>query len=110
MMCNKIKNECQIPKFFQNLIISSIPKKKKSTMNLQDERGIFLIPKMKAILMKLIYNSTIETIEENISSSNIGARKGKSPKDHLFVVYAVMNEVKHGKNSEPLDVVCYAML
>ena len=107
MLCNNIKNNCRLPEFMKNVQISSIPKKKKSPMSLKSERGIFLSPKLKAILMKLVHNSIIDQIEENLSSSNIGARKGKSPRDHLFVVYAVINDIKNGKKKEPVDIVCY---
>ena len=53
-LCNKVKNVCFIPDFFQSMIISSIPKKKKSPLNLLHQRGIFLTPKIKSVLMKLV--------------------------------------------------------
>ena len=90
--CNKIKNTLYIPEVFKNVFITSIPKKRKSSLSLSDQRGIFLVPKLRSIFVKLVYNSIIGIIESNLSSSNIGARKNKAPRDHLFVLYTVINE------------------
>ena len=105
-MFNKIKNSNEIPNFFRNVFITAIPKKKKSSLDLSCQRGIFLIPKLRGIFLKLIYNSLINTIEENLSLSNIGARKEKSPRDHLFVLHSVMDETLKGKES-CIDLVFY---
>ena len=42
--------------------------------------------------MKLIYNSKRDIIEKKLSQSNIGERKQKSPRDHLFVLNGIINE------------------
>ena len=55
--------------------------------------------------MKLVYNSIISKIESNLTSSNIGARKNKAPRDHLFVLYSVINETLRSKDTTPLDLV-----
>ena len=54
--------------------ISPIPKKG-SNFELQNERGIFLVNSVRSILMKLLYNTKYDIIENNMSSSNIGSRK-----------------------------------
>ena len=95
---NLMKNNQFIPDFLKDVYITSIPKKLKDPLNLSSERGIFLVPKLRALLSKLIYNSIIDLIEEQLSPSNIGARKHKSPRDHLFVLYAVLNETLKGKH------------
>ena len=101
---NGMKNTMQIPDFLKKVFITAIPKKQKSPLELKNQRGIFLIPKLRVVLIKLIYNSIIDTLEVNLSPSNIGARRNKSPRDHLFVVYSVMNETLRGKEA-PLDIV-----
>ena len=78
MLFNNIKNEVYIPEFFREVHITSIPKKKISALRLDKERSIFLVPKLRAMYMKLIYNSIIDDLEGQISPSNIGARRGKS--------------------------------
>ena len=89
----------------KNVFIKSIPKEHKSPMSLSSERGIFLVPRLRAALSKLIYNSIIDTVEGQLSPSNIGARRNKSPRDHLFVVYAVVNETVQSKDVPCKDLV-----
>ena len=57
--------------------------------------------KVKALLMKLVYNSTNEIIENNLSESNIEARK-RSPRDHLFVLNAIINDILQKKKKKVL--------
>ena len=85
-MCNQIKNSLEIPNFFQDVFISSIPKKKISPLSLSAERGIFLTNRVRSIFMRLLYNSNIAEIEKNISNGSIGGRKNNSARDHLFVL------------------------
>ena len=70
-------------------------------------RGIFLTPKLRGLFSKLVYNSIIDLIEDNLSLSNIGARKRKSPRDHLFVTYSVINEVLKSEDVVEIDCVFY---
>ena len=39
-----------------------------------------------------------------MSSSNIGGRKNRNIRDHLFVVHAIMNDIKHNKHSKDIDI------
>ena len=41
-----------------------------------------------------------------MSDSNIGARKNRNIRDHLYIVYAIINSVIHG-NEEPVDIQIY---
>ena len=107
---NKIKNRNQIPDFFKNVYITAIPKRKKSPLELSSQRGIFLVPKLRGVFLKLVYNSIIDILEDNQSLSNIGARKKKSPRDHLFVVYSVMQETLKGKDVCDRDFVFYDLV
>ena len=47
---------------------------------------------------KLLYNDLYPEIESNISNSNIGAMKNKNIRDHLFVVYGIINSVVRGES------------
>ena len=107
VLFNKMKQNIQIPKSLNQAFIKSIPKKKRDPMSLDSERGIFLVNKMRKILMSLIYNSMINVIEVNLSQSNIGARKKRAPRDHLFVLNAIINERIQRKKLEKLDIVFY---
>ena len=66
-------------------------------------RGIFRVPILRAILDRLIYNDEYKTVDEAMSDSNVGARKGRNIRDNIFVLNAVMNSVVNGKE-EPIDV------
>ena len=106
-ICNKIKEKLIIPKTINQAYISSIPKKKKNKLDLNSERGIFMVNKLRSILIKLVYNSKVDILEENLSSSNIGARKNKAPRDHLYVLLAIVNDVIRTKNKDPIEIVYY---
>ena len=60
----------------------------------------------RSILERLIYNDEYNTIDQNLTDANVGARKKRNIRDNLFVIYAIMNSVKRG-NKESLDVCAY---
>ena len=107
LIFHKIKNTLEIPSFFQDTLISAIPKKRKCQADLKSTRGIFLINKVRMIFMKLLFNTNIQNIENNLSNSNIGGRKGKSARDHLFVLFSIISEIRKNKNSKCIDLVWY---
>ena len=49
------------------------------------------------------------SIEKNMSDSNIRARKGKSIKNHLFVIYGIINAVING-NADCIDLQVYDII
>ena len=57
--------------------------------------------------MRLLYNSNINNIEDNLTNSSIGGRKGKSARDHLFVLFSILTDIKQNKNSRCQDLVWY---
>ena len=76
---------------------------------MDNERGIFILSSMKKILDKLIYIEKFEDIDKNMSNSNIGARKGRNVKAHLFLIYGIINSVIRG--DEPcIDVQIYDLV
>ena len=64
------------------------------------------MPKLRGILAKLIHRSILNDLEGQLSQSNIGARKGFSTRDHVFVLNAVINETLRGKG-DSLDLVLW---
>ena len=52
--------------------------------------------KLRSIIDKLIYRDTYPVIDKQLSCSNVGGRKGRNIRDHLFVIYGVINDVKNG--------------
>ena len=90
---NGIKDTFHIPEFLVKENICSIFKKKGSRLNMNNERGIFILTAMKKILDKLIYIEKNYDVDKNMSDSNIGARKGRNMKNHLFIIYRIINSV-----------------
>ena len=54
----------------------------------------------------MIYEDIFEYIDRNMSDSNIGGRKNRNIRDHLFILYGVINSVIHGKE-ECIDIQIY---
>ena len=96
-MCNKIKDQIFIPKFMQYANIVSIYKGKGSKMELENDRGIFIVNIFRSILMKIVYNNKYDIVDGNMSDSNVGARKGKNIRNHVFVLNGVINEIINDK-------------
>ena len=90
---NLIKKKQKYPKILQPSNISSFYKLRGERSDLNNDRGVFNVVKARSILDKLIYNDKYEVIEESMSCSNLGARKNKNIRDHLFVIHAILNDV-----------------
>ena len=101
---NTVKTKQEYPSILQISNITSIWKRKGKKSDLENERGIFNVPKIRSILDKMIYNDIYETIDTNMSSSNIGARKNRNIRDHIFVIHAIINDVLNNKQSEDIDI------
>ena len=105
-LLNCIKTEQKIPTFMQEANITTIYKKKGSKQDLNNDRGIFVVCVLRMILDSLIYQEKYPLIDSQMSNSNIGARKHRNIRDHLFIVYAVINSVING-NADPIDIQIY---
>ena len=84
--------------------ISSFYKLKGDRSDLDNDRGVFNVVKVRSILDKLIYNDTYDVINQSMSGSNIGARKNKNIRDHLFVINAVINDVTKRKKDVDIEI------
>ena len=98
-----IKSEQKLPKFLQYSNITTIWKKKGSRQELNNDRGIFVVSVLRMILDSLIYEDKYPDLDQNMSNSNIGARKGRNVRDHLFIVNGIVNSVLNGE-SPPIDI------
>ena len=96
-LMNSIKSENLIPTFMRLANISSIYKKKNSKNDLENDRGIFVLCVLRKVLDKLVYADLYPELEDNMSNSNIGAMKNKNIRNHLFVVYGIINSVVRGE-------------
>ena len=98
-MFNRIKDCQEYPDIFKPSNITSLYKKKGEKSDLDNDRGIFNVVKIRSILDRLVYNDQYDTIDSNMSSSNIGARKKRNIKNHLFVINAILHDLKENKNA-----------
>ena len=84
--------------------ICAIFKGKGQVTDLDSDRGIFIVSILRTILMKLIYQDKYEVIENSMSDSNIGARKKKNIRNHIFVVNSIIYDVLSSKSKKPIDI------
>ena len=54
--------------------------------------------------MKLIYNEKYETIDSSMSDSNVGARRNKNIRNHIFVINGIINDVLSSNKKTPVDI------
>ena len=92
LMFNKIKSSLVLPIFMLMAIVTTIPKRGSSSI-LTNQRGIFRVNVLRSILMKLIYNRNYTTIDTNMTESNIGGRKGRGCRNHIFVINGIKHDV-----------------
>ena len=86
---NGAKSNLLIPPFMTLENVTSIYKNKGSRSDLENDRGIFILTVLKKTLDKLMYHDMYEDIDKNMSDSNIGARKDRNIRNHLFMIYGI---------------------
>ena len=106
IMINRIKEEQKIVPLTQLANIATIYKNKGSRLDLVNDRGIFGLGIFRYILEKQIYCDKYQFIDKGMSDSNVGGRKGRNIRNHLFMVYGVINSVVHG-GADPIDIAIY---
>ena len=104
IMYNKIKDTGIIPPFMRYANICAIYKGKGEVTELESDRGIFLVSIFRTILMKMIYGEKYDVIDHSMSDSNIGSRKQKNIRNHIFVVNSIIQDVLSKKSKEPIDI------
>ena len=97
LLCNGMKTNMYVPDFMMKQNISTIFKNKGSRLDLKNDRGIFILTSLRRILDNLIYQDKYGGIDANMSDSNVGARRGKQVKNHLFILHGVINSVVNDK-------------
>ena len=101
---NEIKRAQEIPKFMKIPELTAISKGKGPMNELKNERGIFIVSIYRTILMKLLYKEKVDKIEEHMSDSQIGARKDKNSRNHIWILNAVISDVMNNKEIKPIDI------
>ena len=102
---NKCKSEMKIPDFMTVSNIVNVWKKKGYKMNIDSYRGIFITNIFKALILKLIYRDKSKIIDENMSEFQIGGRKGRNVRDHLFIVGGVIQDTLSSVKMKPINLI-----
>ena len=105
-MFNKLKEQQLIPSFMNKANITTVPKGG-SGLLLQNERGIFRVPVLRSILMRLIYNSKYEIIDSNMSDCQMGGRKKKGCRNNILILNGIIHEEVANKKAEPVVLQIY---
>lgn len=106
MMLNSIKKEMIQPEFMEVCKIIPFYKGKGEMSDLDNYRGIFILNILRMIKDKMIINDVEDIVEPTMSDSQVGGRRKKGCRNHLFVLYSCMNSAKQ-KESKPIDVKVY---
>ena len=97
-LMNNIKSFMYVPTNMQLSNITTIFKNKGSRLDMSSDRGIFILPVLRKILDKLTYQDKYPDLDLAMSDSNIGARKNKNIRNHLFIIHGVINSVIQGED------------
>ena len=90
---NQIKTQQKVPDIFNHTNITTIYKGKGPKNEMDSDRGVFNVTIFRHILDRLIYNDEYEKVDQNMTDSNVGARKKRNIRDNIYVLNAVMNSV-----------------
>ena len=101
---NKMKFENYVPEFFRKADVATIYKGKGEKCDLENDRGIFLVTTYRSILMRLIYRDNYEKIDKSMSDSQVGGRKGKNVRNHIWVINGIICDVLSTKKKTPVDL------
>ena len=106
---NNVKVNLYIPDMLQLANISTIYKNKGSRQDMKNDRGIFGLPVLRNIIDKMIYEDKYDDIDASMSDSNIGARRKKNIRNHLFIIYGIINSVVQGQDG-CIDIQIYDLV
>ena len=101
---NKMKAENHIPDFIRLADVATIYKGKGEKCDLVNDRGIFLVTTFRSILMRMIYQDKYEGIDQSMSDSQIGGRKGKNIRNHIWMINGIICDVLSSKKKTPVDI------
>jgi exonuclease III len=104
IMINKVKEQYKEPDFMKLANITSFWKRKGAKNDIENERGIFILNVVRMIKDRMIYNDVKPVVR--ISDSQVGGREEYNVRDHLFIIYSVLNSV-FNKESPPVDIHMY---
>ena len=106
LLINDMKKKGIDPDFMLLENIVCLYKGKGPRDELENERGIFILNIIRNIKDRLVYNDIYDQVEQNMSDSQVGAQRDKGIRNHLFILYSIINSVKQ-KECRPIDIQVY---
>ena len=97
-MMNIIKKNKAFPLDWNTILVQTILKKKTGSMrDLDNYRGIFIVPILSLIFEKLLTckNRITPCLEKHMTQFQTGGVKGKSVVDNLFTLRAIIDHCKY---------------
>ena len=92
----------------KNVNIAMIPKQgKKTSTDISNQRGIFILSIFRSILMKILLKDEYDMINAYMSDSNVGGRKGKRIQDQLFIINGIIFDHARSKSKSHLTIAIY---
>ena len=104
---NRMKDENCFPDFARLADVTTIYKGKGAKCDLENDRGIFVVSVIRSILMKLIYKDYYSILDSSMSDSQIGGRKNKNIRNHVWILNAIIVDVVSSKSKTSVDVCIY---
>ena len=99
-----MKKENTIPEFVRAADVVTIYKGKGEKCNLENDRGIFIVSIYRSILMRLVYLDCYDTLDASMSDSQVGGRKGRSVRNHIWVLNGIICDILSTKKKNPVDL------
>ena len=96
-----------IPNFMNYSNITSIKKRKSKKLNIDNMRAIFSLIIFKKISDNLLLNDLYKDIDENMTNANIGGRRERQAKDHLFILYGIIDSVIKDTDEDDIDILIF---
>ena len=81
MLCNDVKSQCDIAAFLE---ITSILKNRGIKSDLNNDRGVFTVMTVRSVIDNLIYNDFYDTLDKNMSDSNVGGRRARNIRQFVY--------------------------
>ena len=103
-LLNKIKEKNEIPDFVKMADVATIYKGKGEKSDLKNDRGIFIVSVFRSILMRMIYLDKYSCLDDSMSDAQVGGRKGRSVRNHIWVLNAVICDILSKKSKTPIDL------
>ena len=87
--------------------IATLYKGKGDKSNLENERGIFIVSIFRSLIMRMIYQDIYSILDESMSDSQIGSRKGKNIRNHIWVLNCIIDDTLKSNKKHPVDIQIY---